>query len=65
MFCIFLAFIIMAVKKTYFNTVSVMDNDIVEYDTRTIFFIFLLETLMELCIKLISSKRLAVCDLST
>lgn len=51
--------------KRHFNTVSVMDSDIAEYDTWSIFFIFLLETLMELCIKLISSKSSAVCDLST
>jgi len=40
MVCVFLVVMIMAVKKMYFNIVSVMDNDMVEYDTRTLFLVF-------------------------
>lgn len=50
---------IMAAKKTYFNIASVMDTDMVEYDTRTIFLFFLIETLTELCIKITSGENLS------
>lgn len=50
---------IMAAKKTYFNIASVMDTDMVEYDTRTIFLVFLIETLTELCIKITSGENLS------